>query len=140
MYVKATSCSTFAAKIIGITQEVKPVKNGNSSVTTDVILTKIHISMSDEEYDVAAWAHTGVLLAQLLGGYMHETVGFAYIEASSWVGRTAAKINLKFVEDSKVKLPDEKADEARPAAAALQEVPTTLLAIGGFEGKAQRKI
>lgn len=105
-----------------------------------MILTKVHISMNDEEYDVAAWAHTGMLLAQLLGGYIHETVGFAYIEASSWVGRTAAKINLKFVEDSKIKLPDEKANDAKPAAGALQEVPTTLSAIGGFEGAAQRKI
>jgi hypothetical protein len=95
--------------------------------------------MNDEEYDVAAWAHTGVLLAHLLGGYLYETVGFAHVEASSWVGRTATKINLHFGSDSKIKLPEERAGEARSEAVALEEVPDTLLAIGGFEGNTQCK-
>jgi len=118
---------------------VKQLKNSEGGATADVILTKIHITMNDEEYEVAAWSHTGVLLAHLLGGYMYETVGFAYVEASSWAGRTATKINLLFGADSKIKLPEERAEEARPRAAALPEIPTTLLAIGGFEGKTQRK-
>jgi hypothetical protein len=138
MGVIVNCCSTFAAKIVGITQEVKSLKNGEGS-PTDVILTKVHVSMNDEEYEIAAWSHTGVLLAHLLGGYMYETVGFAYIEASSWVGRTAAKINLLFGADSKVKLPEERAEEARPRAAAPKEIPATLLAIGGFEGQTQCK-
>lgn len=105
----------------------------------EVILTKIHISMSDEDFEVSAWSHTGMLLAHVLGDYVKENVGFAYIEASTWVGRTAHKINLLFGADSKIKLPEKKPVQAKTQMAPMKEVPTTLVAIGGFEGEARRK-
>lgn len=114
------------------------MKDSNGYITHEVMLTKLHINMGDEDFEISAWSHLGIILSRILHEYVGEVVGFAQVEASSWTGRTMSKTNLIFGADAKLKLPEKEARPARHKAANLKIVPTTLSEIAGFEGKAQR--
>jgi hypothetical protein len=129
--------STFAAKVLGVTREVKCMKDSNGDYTHDVILTKVHITMDDEDLEISAWSHTGVFLGRILEEYVSEKVGFAYVEASTWFWRSTPRIRLNFGPESKLKLPEKKAAKAQPKN--LDVVPKTLMELGDFEGKAKCK-
>jgi hypothetical protein len=133
---RLTLFRTFAAKVLGVTHEVKSLRDSNGAYTHDVVLTKVHITVNDEDLEIAAWAHTGMFLAHVLNDYIYQTVGFAFIEASSWVGKTITKINLSFGVESKLKLPDVKSVVPQIKHSAMKNTPKFLMEIGSFEGKA----
>jgi len=132
-----TIFSTFAAKLTGINQEVKEMKDSNGYLTHSIMLTKLYIVVAEEDFEISAWSHIGIFLANLLQEYVGSIVGFANVEASSWVGKTMTKTNLNFGADSKLKLPDKKANVSIKVEK-LQDVPTSLIELVGFEGMSQR--
>lgn len=129
---------SIAAKVTGIAYEVKTMHDQR-----EVILTKIQIAMSecDDEFEISGWSHAGVFLGRLLEEYVGTTVAFADIEASAWSGKNTSGINLAFGPDAKLRLPSNTGvTPKRLAHAKLPEPPTTLRAIGGFEGNTLRKV
>jgi hypothetical protein len=128
---------SIAAKVTGVSYEVKTIQDQR-----EVILTKIQILMAecDDDFEISGWSHAGVFLGRLLEDYIGATVAFADIDASSWSGRNTSGINLGFGPDAKIRLPSNTGSTPkRLVHAKLPEPPTTLRAIGGFEGNTMRK-
>jgi hypothetical protein len=128
---------SIVAKVLGVTHEVK-----TCSDQRDAILTKIQIKMDgmEDDLEVACWGHTGVLLGHLMAEIVGASVGFADVDASAWVGRSSIGINLAFGPESKIRMPTTaNQTPKRIAHAKLPEPPTTLQAIGGYEGSTLRE-
>jgi hypothetical protein len=124
---------SFMAKVLSVSQDVKTVKDSN-----EVILTKIRIQLdeNDDEMEITCWAHLGVFLGTVLSDYVNEYVGFAYIDVSSWVGRSITKFNLTFGADARIRLPEiAKKLEKKVVHAKFPAPPKFLSDIGGYEGR-----